>query len=197
LFQPPTHPSAFIPEHDHFYGDTLQLPKPPTIFRVSTKNINHVSVNKIDDQITLMCMDQKHLEIDIQGIIEHKVDTGKYHVRPAFHASTRKVFDHATVELGSSEFSSVTDYKPGGTAIIAQGDVTGRIHLHDSDKYGRWSYLSTQGAKGIRTLFFTAYQVCKKPAKKTGTTAYHQQQAAFIKKNIGPILTLTIIFAKT
>jgi hypothetical protein len=72
-----------------------------------------------------MCMDQKRLEINIQCIIEHKVDTGKYHVRQAFHASTRKVFDHATVELGSSEYSSVTGYKPGGTAIIVQGDVTG------------------------------------------------------------------------
>jgi hypothetical protein len=140
-------------------------------------------VNTIDDQITLMCMDQKRLKIDIQGIIEHKVDTGKYHVRQAFHASTRKVFDNATVEVGSSEHSSVTDYKPGGTAIIAQGDVTGRIHLHKSDKYGRWSYLSTQGAKGIWTLFITAYQVCKQPTKKTGISAYHQQQATFITEH--------------
>jgi hypothetical protein len=93
--------------------------------------------NQIDDQITLLCRDKKRLEIDLQGIIEHKVDTNKYHVRQAFHASTRNVFEHATVELGSSEYTSVTDYKPGGTAIIAQGNVTGRIHLHDSDKYGR------------------------------------------------------------
>jgi hypothetical protein len=147
MFQPITHTPASIPSRDHFHGDTIALPKPPNIFRVSTKNINHLSVSTIDDQITLLCMDQKRLKIDIQGIIEHKVDTGKYHVRQAFHASTRKVFDHETVELGSSEHSSVTDYKPGGTAIIAQGDVTGRIHLHESDKYGRWSYLSTQGAK--------------------------------------------------
>jgi hypothetical protein len=129
-------------------------------------------------------MDQNRLEIDIQGIIEHKIDTDKYHVRQAFHASTRTVFDHAIVELGSSEHSSVTDYKPGGTAIIAQGDVTGRIHLHESDKYGRWLYLSTQqGAQGIRTPFITAYQVCKKPTNKTGTTAYHQQHAAFIQEH--------------
>jgi hypothetical protein len=182
-------PSTLLPEHDHFYGDTLQLPKPDNVFRIATKNINHLSVNKIDNQITLLCRDQKRLEIDLQGIIEHKVDTNKYHIRQAFHASTRTVFEHATVELGSSEYKSVTDYKPGGTAIIAQGDVTGRIHLHESDKYGRWSYMSTQGAKGLYTICITAYQVNKKPAKKTGTTAYHQQQAAFItekRTNLNP-----------
>jgi hypothetical protein len=146
-------------------------------------------VNQIDDQITLLCQDQKRLKIDLQGIIEHKVDTNKYHVRQAFHASIRDLFEHATAELGSSEYTSVTDYKPGGTAIIAQGDVTGRIHLHDSDKYGRWSYMCTQGAKGLHTIFITAYQVCKNPTKKTGTTAYHQQQAAFIaehRNNLNP-----------
>jgi hypothetical protein len=157
--QPTT--TTLLPEQAQFFGDTIQLPKPDTIFRVATKNINHLSVNKIDDQITLMCVDQQRLEIDIQGIIEYKVDTGKYHVRQAFHAATRQVFDHAIVELGSSAYTSFTDYKPGGTAIIAQGNVIGRIHLHDSYKYGHWSYVSTQGSQGIHTIFITAYQVCK------------------------------------
>jgi hypothetical protein len=105
--QPTT--TTLLPEQAQFFGDTIQLPKPNTIFRGATKNINHLSVNKIDDQITLMCVDQQRLEIDIQGIIKHKVDTGKYHVRQAFHAATRQVFDHAIVELGSSAYTSVTD----------------------------------------------------------------------------------------
>jgi hypothetical protein len=50
--QPTT--TTLLPEQAQFFGDTIQLPKPNTIFRVATKNINHLSVNKIDNQITLI-----------------------------------------------------------------------------------------------------------------------------------------------
>jgi exonuclease III len=178
-----------LPTNDNFYGDTYQLPKPDIIFRVSVKNVNHVSTNSIDAQITLLCKDQEKYEIDIQGIIEHKCDMTKIHVRQAFDMAARHVHHPVRLELGSSDYQSITDYKPGGTAIIAQVDITGRIKTTDSDKYGRWSYTTTTGAQGSTTVFITAYQVCKKPTNLTGTTAFHQQQAAFIKEkrsNLNP-----------
>jgi hypothetical protein len=193
--QPFEHPATFyalfqsheeqsqqlLPTKDKFHGDSLQLPKPPNIFRMATKNFNGVSVNKIDDQVTLLCLDQKKTEVDIQGIIEHTVDTGKYHVRQSFHKAANKVFQNRVkIELGSSAYTSVTNYKPGGSALVAQGDITGRIYFHDSNKYGRWSHMHTKGAHGKMIVFITAYQVCKKPTNRTGTTAYHQQQAAFV-----------------
>jgi hypothetical protein len=151
--------------------------------------VNHVSTNSIDAQITLLCKDQEKYEIDLQGIIEDKCDMTKYHVRQAFDKAARQVHHPVRLELGSSEYQSITNYKPGGTAIIVQGDTTGRIKNTDSDKYGRWSHVTTIGAHGSNTVFITAYQVCKKPTNRTGTTAYHQQQAAFIteaRSNLNP-----------
>jgi hypothetical protein len=99
-----------LPTNDKFHGDQLQLPKPPNIFRMATKNFNVVSVNKIDDQVTLLCLDQKKTEVDIQGIIEHTVDTGKYHVRQSFQKAANKVFQNRVkIELGSSAYTFVTD----------------------------------------------------------------------------------------
>jgi hypothetical protein len=121
-----------LPPNDHFHGDPLQLPKPPNIIRMATKNINGVSVNKIDDQVTLLCLDQQKTEADIQGLIEHTVDTGKYQVRQSFQKAANNCFhNRVKIELGSSEYTSVTDYKAGGTALVAQGDITGHIYLHE------------------------------------------------------------------
>jgi hypothetical protein len=109
-----------LPTKNKFHGDHLQIPKPPNIFRMATNNFNGVSVNKIDDQVTLLCLDQKKTEVDIQGIIEHTVDTGKYHVRQSFHKAANKVFQNwVKIELGSSAYTSVTDFKPGGTGLVA------------------------------------------------------------------------------
>jgi hypothetical protein len=190
LFQPfPSTDAALLPT-DHFYGDPYTLPKPSNIFRASVKNVNHISIDSIDAQIVLMCKDQKTHEIDLQGIIEHKCDMTKYHVRQAFDTAARKVCHPVQLELDSSEYQAITNYKPGGTAIIAQGDSTGHISLTDSDKYGCWSYVTTTaGAQGGTNIFITAYQVCTKPTNRTGTTSYHQQQAAFLKEkrsNLNP-----------
>jgi hypothetical protein len=171
-----------LPTNDHFHGNSLQLPKPPNIFRMATKNINGASFNKVDDQVTLLYLDQQKTEVDVQGIIEHTVDTGKYHVRQSFQKAANNAFhNRVKIELGSSEYTS--------PALVAQGDITGRIYLHDSDKYGQWSYMHAKGAQGKTTVFISAYQVCKKPSSRTGTTAYHQQQAAFVtekRKNTEP-----------
>jgi hypothetical protein len=80
-----------LPTNDHFYGDPYILPKPDNIFRASSNNFNHVSINSIDAQIVFMCEDQKTLEVDLQGIIEHTCDMTKYYVRQAFDTATRKV----------------------------------------------------------------------------------------------------------
>jgi hypothetical protein len=155
-----------LPAADKFYGDTYHLPKPDNIFRVSMKNVNSVSINKVDAQVNLLCEDQQRMEIDLLGIVEHKLDITKYHVRKAFDAAARKVCHPVHVELGSSEYQALTDYKPGGTSIIAQGDITGRIQLHGSDKYGRWSYVTTTGTHGsINILLPPIKSARNKPIK--------------------------------
>jgi hypothetical protein len=89
------------------------------------------------------------------------------------------IFQQYKIELGSSELQTVSTYKPGGTAIIAQGDATGRITAQDSDKYGRWFYLHLQGKDDKTITYITVYQVYAKPTSLQGITAYHQQIIAF------------------
>jgi hypothetical protein len=134
-----------LPEADCFHGDTLPLPKPENRTRFLTKNIHHISTNQTDDEIRMLFGDQHRLEIDYFGISEHKLDTKQYMMRQAFITSACHTFQQHKIELGSSELRTVSTYKPGRTALIAQGDATGRIIFQDSDKYGRWSYFHLQG----------------------------------------------------
>jgi hypothetical protein len=100
-------------------------------------------------------------------------------VRQAFISSARHVFQQHKIELGSSELHTVSNYKPGETTIIAQGDATGRIIYQDSDKYGRWSYFHLQGQNDTIITYISVYKVCKKPTNAQGIASYHQQETAF------------------
>jgi hypothetical protein len=174
----PSHPT--LPDVDSFHGNEIQIPKPPNRTRFLTKNVHHVSTNSTDDELRIHFVDQHRLEIDFFGITEHKLDTHQYQVRQAFRDSVHHIFQQYKIELGSSELQTVSTYKPGRTAIIAQGDATGRITAQDSDKHGRWSYLHLQGRDDKTITYITAYQVCAKPTNlHQGITAYHQQIIAF------------------
>jgi hypothetical protein len=181
IFLPtPTTSAISLPNVDSFHGDTLSAPKPPNHTRFLTKNIHHISTGKTDDELRVHFGDQQRLEIVFFGITEHKLDTHEYQVRQAFIDSAHQSFTQHKIELGSSELQTVSTYKPGGTAIIAQGDVTGRITTFQAnDRYGRWSYLHLQGKDDTVITYITAYQVCKKPTNLQGITAFHQQEVAF------------------
>jgi hypothetical protein len=189
IFFPTDNAAITLPDVDSFHGDTLSMPKPDNCTRFLTKNIHHVSTNATDDKLRIHFGDQHQLEIDYFGITEHKLDTHQYKVRQSFIDSAHQSFTQHKLEIGSSELQTVSTYKPGGTAIIAQGDATGRVISQESDKYGRWSYLHLQGHANKVITYITAYQVCKKPTNPQGITAFHQQATAFSRekrKNTNP-----------
>jgi hypothetical protein len=44
--------SDALPLNDHFYGNTPVLPKPPNVTRFSSKNIHHISSDRIAEETT-------------------------------------------------------------------------------------------------------------------------------------------------
>ena len=66
--------------------------------------------------------------------------------------------------------------------ILAQGDVVGRKNEKGSDSLGRWTWIKLVGCNQKIITLISAYQVCVRPTKKTGTTAYHQQESLLRQK---------------
>jgi hypothetical protein len=146
---------------------------------LASKNIHHISSDHTANETTGLCGDQLDMHIDIQGITEHKQDTHQFTIRQTFDKSARNVFDKHVIELGSSQLRTVTSHKPGGTGLIAQGNIVGRITSHDSDKYGRWSFMHLKGSDNQVNTVIQVYQVCKQPTNEKGIMAYHQQSIVF------------------
>jgi exonuclease III len=147
--------------------------------RLTSQNHHHITVSTIESQVIQICRDQRRQESDVHAIQEHKLDHNKYVVRAAFTKATKQIHRTHRIEIGGSALKTITTYKPGGTALIAQGDITGRIQTQDSDPYGRWSYITFNGSPSKSIIIISAYQVCTKPTNQTGITAYHQQETAF------------------
>ena len=78
---------------------------------------------------------------------------------------------------GTSNLPSPTDFKPGGTAIVAFSKTSSRIIKTGIDQLGRWTYM-TLNAKGNKDiLIISLYQCCKRPTNDVGKTAYIRNES--------------------
>jgi hypothetical protein len=120
----------------------------------------------------------------MHAVQEHNLDHNQFVVvRDSFNTAARQIHHKYKLEIGSSDTQTVTTYKPGGTALIAQGNITGRVYAHGSDPHGRWSYMTLNGTAGVITMIISAYQVCTKPTNPQGITAYHQKETVFHRQH--------------
>jgi exonuclease III len=165
-------------------GATLRLPKPDNTTRFLHDNINGINPT-INNGIRVKDFYENliHTETDIRSACELNTDTQQFSIKNTFHQQAKSVFGNGRygITLASSLVKSQTYYKPGGTALIAQGNIRGRPISSATDDLGRWSYQILQG-QSSRITVISAYQVCKKPTNKHGMAAYHQQEVLLHKR---------------
>ncbi len=154
----------------------MPLPQPDNSNRFYSGNVNGITYTQAGNAMRDHCEEQHHMEADVRGYIEHNLDTTNFRVREMFHKTTKLANPHYVLTMASSTIPAATTYKPGGTASIAMGDITGRIREQGSDDLGRWSFMKFQGKSGRVVTHIAAYQVCVRPTNKTGLTAFHQQE---------------------
>ena len=89
----------------------------------------------------------------------------------------RKYWNQTRLVTSCSSIQASHRYLPGGSAILATGNLTGRIlATFTDDALGRWSSIRIRGNQGVHVLIVTAYMVCKTSISSTGpTTAFRQQ----------------------
>jgi hypothetical protein len=167
---------------NEYCGTPMPLPKPDNVTRFYSGNVNGIKYTKTGNPMRDHSEEQHHMEADVRGYIEHNLDTMNFQVREMFHKTAKLANPHYVLTMASSTIPAATTYKPGGTASIAMGDITGRLSEHGSDDLGRWSFMKFQGRSGRVVTHITAYQVCVRPTNKTGFTAFHQQEVLLRRK---------------
>ena len=98
--------------------------------------------------------------------------------------TAKQTFSHHAIQTATSSIPADKFYKPGGTFLMAQGDITGRIKEKGSDHMGRWSWIKFIGRNKRIITVISAYQVCVRPTHATGTTAFQQQQSLLQQKGV-------------
>jgi hypothetical protein len=194
----PTLPMTFFPrttqitpQDSAWQGDEIIECKPPHQTRIMFHNVNGI-ITRGCEGIDMFVNNQKTLEVDFQGIIEHCIDTTNHQVYQAMQTSTRThASQQALLALHSSAEPSRHQYKPGGTGVLMLGSIVSRLEPNGvyGDPMGRWSAIHLRRRHQPPVTVITAYQVCPRPTNLLGNTAYHQQLRAINnsgRQNITP-----------
>lgn len=138
---PPTpHPSIpSFSNSDDFIGDRMSPHKPPNITRLYFVNVNGLRYGPQGGDFANICSKMASSHIDLLGLVETKLDTRLSYVVATCCRAARAVFPFSRVVLSSSAISYTKPFKPGGTALISVGSITGRITHPHHDHMGRWS----------------------------------------------------------
>jgi exonuclease III len=126
----------------------------------------------------------KKFKQSITCIQEHNLDTTQYKVNKIIRETARQHWQRSRTNIASSPIPFSGTWKPGGTAILSTGSLTGRITATGSDEWGRWSYQTFQGHNGLLITIITVYQVVEKFTTDKGNfTAAAQQRSLLLRQN--------------
>jgi hypothetical protein len=143
LYPAPLSQSSSTPDPDDsiLKGD---FTKSTDTTRFLFHNVRGIKQGDDDPDLEILSHDQQLLEVDFQAIPEHQLDTQKLTVRNQLQSSLRSDFPgQATLQIDSSPSDAPHTYKAGGTALLAIGNIVGRLEPKgkSGDALGRWSIM--------------------------------------------------------
>jgi exonuclease III len=151
---------------NNHWGDAL-AEKGESTTRIYIQNVNGVKLHRDGGQFSELCSIVKETQADILCIQEHNLDTTQYHVRNTLYTTTRHHWSRSKLTIASSPIQFENMWKPGGTAIMSVGSITGRIKGQGTDAWGRWSHQTFQGSGGRLITIISVYQVVEKHLTQT------------------------------
>ena len=160
------------------YGNKIEEKKTRMI-RISGFNANSIKL----DEVGATCQESIDQQIDIQCFQEVCRDTRRSNIRQQFLTETKKSDRASKTVLGSSRIDVGSEYKPGGTSIVAFEKTARRVIEQGMDELGRWSWMAFEGEDNKVILVMSIHQCCKNPTNPQGKTVFHQQETMLSEMN--------------
>jgi hypothetical protein len=129
--------------------------------------------------------EMKRMDVDITCLYEINLDTHKSRVKKLLYENANQIFDYSRLSIASSAIPSDNEFKPGGTLLLSQGNVTGRFLEKGSDHMGRWTYQTFLCKSNRRLTIISAYQVCEQSIRvnsKVKTLTATAQQTSELRQ---------------
>ena len=152
--------------------------------RIYFQNINGLRWDAEAGKWPYICEVLESINADIACFVETNTNTNNYTVRQKMETICQLQFQQSRLILASSNQSSKSTYKPGGTALLARNAITARIKSHTRDRMGRWASISIDASPTKRIRIITAYQVGTTTRPGTNTAAAQQQAQIMIEQSV-------------
>ena len=179
----------FDPDLHLQWGDspTADIKNHPYFFRFLHYNTKGVRPIKEPELLEADLTILKNLHPLVVSINELNFDTTQTKYTNAFKEQMHKTFDrYSTAQFASSPEPSNSEFKMGGEAILARGQLATGIKTRGKDPGGRWTWITYTGRKNRNLTIVSAYQVCRGPTK--GLTTIYNQQVRYLtsKGHVNP-----------
>lgn len=122
-------------------------------------NINGTTCSKDRESWHHICKSIQSNQINICGFLEINKDTTQYAFSQPMHQTCQQILSPFQFELGLLTTQSINQYKPGGTAQLAQANIVGCIQECRTNKMGRWSYFQLAKHNNKQITIILAYQL--------------------------------------
>ncbi len=126
------------------WGDPTLHEKPDTVTRIYGMNVNGLRLDNRGGQLDVLCKVIKETQADVFCGQEHNLESNSTQARQIIYTTTRQHWKRSRVTFGTTSIPFVKQYKPGGTFMITNGNLTSRVIEQKQDKWGRW-----MGASGL------------------------------------------------
>ena len=118
----PTLESLQKSQTNEYFGDRLTT-KPNENLRILSLNINGLDLGKGEHSLLQLCLNLQDKGVDLLCLTETNVNWKRQHLVQRFSSTLKKAWINQKISICTSDSSLSwnSNYKPGGTAIIALG----------------------------------------------------------------------------
>ena len=167
---------------NHHVYDSMNA-KDDTTTRLYFQNVNGLCFDSNGGDFEELCHITLETQSDLMCIAEHNLDTTQYHISSTLTQTQNSMCRRSRLTMSSSAITMKGSYKPGGTLMLSSGGITSRYLTSGSDHLGRWTYQSFAGKKHRPVTIITAYQVCNKSPRQSGTYTAMSQQDSLLQQS--------------
>ena len=154
------------------YGDKLE-PKAENTIRIYSQNINGISAESMQANLTKNLDAMLDRQVDIMGWAETNLEWNDYSTHLLAQRVFRKQYPGGKWLTTTSKIPSKTNLKPGGNALGLNHDATSRTTSTGRDSMGRWLWATLEGKTDSVTI--VQLYVPGDPSTQGITTTYAQQ----------------------
>ena len=164
------------------WGDELG-PKSQSTTRIYGMNVNGLRLDQRGGQLDVLSQVIKEVQADVFCGQEHNLECNHTAVKQIIYHTTRQHWRRSRATFGTTPILFPKQYKPGGTFMLSNGNITSRIIDQQQDKWGRWVNQTFQGKGTTKLRIYSVYQAVDATIKTGSITIAAQQHSLLMQTN--------------